>query len=80
MQGLFIAKNLRDTDFTMNSENIIFWDRKTIKTLNITKQKFCEENFQKLKFEMDSNDHTSYIEEVRCGSDPNHILFIVHEA
>ena len=63
----------------MNSENIIFWDRNSIKTLNISKKSFCEENFEKIKFAIDPMDHGSYIEEVRTGSDPNHILFVVHQ-
>lgn len=63
----------------MNSENIILWDKKSIRSLNIKNNSFCEEYFHNVQFNIDPKDQGSYIEEVRTGSDPHHILFIIHQ-
>jgi hypothetical protein len=62
----------------MNSDYFIIWDKKTIRTHDLKKTEFCEENFKLVKFDIDPNNKLSLVKEVRTGSDSNNVLIIVN--
>jgi hypothetical protein len=78
MQSVYITKEHGGVDFIINRLYIFFWNDLEIKFCKLS-EGILDKNFVTVNFRQNNDELTSYIKDVRTGSDPNLFIFVVHQ-